>query len=97
MYNYTPGQTHLNLDSAVEWAESTRRSTTIDELRIPLRTHWVKDAPPGIGIGVDLGNRFSLYDSDSDSGTEICADEESDCCRSRSQKEHDPVPHSTRK
>ena len=28
----------------------SKRSATIDELRIPLRTHWVKDAPSGIGI-----------------------------------------------
>jgi len=71
----------LSLDSAVERAESTERSATIDELRIPLRIHWVKDAPSGIGIGVDIGNRFSMYDfdSDSDADAEMCAYLESDC------------------
>ena len=69
------------LDTAVVWSESIERSATIDELRIPVRTHWVKDAPSGIGIGigVDIGNRISMYDSDRDSDADICADEEFDC------------------
>ena len=62
-----------NLDSTVKRSESTEWSAAVDELHIPLRTHWVKDAPSdiGIGIGSDIGNRFSMYDSDSDS--EVCA------------------------
>ena len=51
----------------------------VDELRIPLRTHSVNDAPSGIGIdiGVDIGSRFSMYDSDSDA--QMCAHQKSYC------------------
>ena len=71
-----------DLGNFVQGLETTRagwrtRKSPLRRLygNLPLEPK-VKDSPFGIGIGVDIGNRFSIYDSDSDS--EIRAYLESD-------------------